>query len=214
MHESPWLNLWIYPEEIDYPRAEPLASDWHNLEASVRSTDEAWDLPESLSGRDGPIVYLSLGSLASGDVELMQGLIDSLAETPYRVVVSMGPQHEELRLAPNMTGGEFLPQASILPQADVVITHGGNNTVTESLYYGKPMVVLPVFWDQYDNAQRIHETGFGIRLDTYGHEPKELPAAVDRLLADEPLKQRPAALSVRLQAAPGTVRAADLIEKV
>ena len=133
----------------------------------------------------------------------MQGLIDSLADTPYRVVVSMGPQHEGLQLAGNMIGAEFLPQASILPQVDLVITHGGNNTITESLYYGKPMVVLPVFWDQYDNAQRIHETGFGIRLDTYGHEPAELAAAADRLLADEALRERLTTLSRRLQAAPG-----------
>jgi UDP:flavonoid glycosyltransferase YjiC (YdhE family) len=111
-----------------------------------------------------------------------------------------------------MTGEEFLPQTSILPQVDAVITHGGNNTVTESLYFGKPMVLLPVFWDQYDNAQRMDETGFGIRLDTYGHDPAELPAAVERLLGDEALGKRLAALSQRLQAAPGTERAADLIE--
>ena len=214
MHESPWLNLWIYPAEIDYARAQPLGPGWHNLEASVRSTDDAWTLPESLASQEGPLVYLSLGSLASGDVELMQGLIDSLADTPYRVVVSMGPQHEALQLAGNMIGAEFLPQASILPQVDLVITHGGNNTVTESLYYGKPMVVLPVFWDQYDNAQRIHETGFGIRLDTYGHEPAELAAAADRLLADEALRERLTTMSRRLQAAPGTARAAELIEQV
>ena len=85
-----------------------------------------------------------------------------------------------------MVGAEFLPQTSILPQVDVVITHGGNNTVTESLYFGKPMVVLPLFWDQHDNAQRLDETGLGIRLDTYGHAPDELSAALDRLLADEP----------------------------
>jgi MGT family glycosyltransferase len=213
MDESPWLNLWIYPAEIDYVRAVPLAGGWHNLEASVRTTDAAWDVPEPLASRDGPVVYLSLGSLASGDVELMQGLIDSLADTPYRVIVSKGPQHEEIALAENMTGEEFLPQASILPLVDLVITHGGNNTVTESLYHGTPMVVLPVFWDQYDNAQRIHETGFGVRLDTYGHEPAQLRAAIDGLLSDDRLRARLGALSDRLRAAPGTVRAADLIEQ-
>jgi MGT family glycosyltransferase len=210
VHSSPALNLWIYPDEVDYARAKPLDGTWHNLEASVRTTDSPWEPPAA----DGPLVYLSLGSLASGDVELMRGLIAALADSPYRVIVSKGPQHEELELPDNMTGEEFLPQTSILPHVDAVITHGGNNTVTESLYFGKPMVLLPVFWDQYDNAQRMHETGFGIRLDTYGHDPAELPAAVGRLLADAATRARLDALSTRLRAAPGTERAADLIEEL
>ena len=66
-----------------------------------------------------------------------------------------------------------------------MITHGGNNTVTESLHFGKPMVVLPLFWDQYDNAQRMDELGFGVRLATYDFADEELIGAVDGLLADE-----------------------------
>jgi MGT family glycosyltransferase len=214
IHESPFLNLWLYPDEVDYARREPLAGNWHNLQASVRATDEDWSLPEPLASGEGPIVYLSLGSLASGDLPLMQGLIDSLADAPYRVIVSMGPQHDELELAPNMVGEEFLPQTSVLPQVDLVVTHGGNNTVTESLYFGKPMVVLPVFWDQHDNAQRIDETGYGKRLGTYAHEAGELTAAIDELLGDAALRQRLDATSQRLQADPGTTRAADLLERL
>ena len=210
IHTSPDLNLYLYPREADYDRANPLGGNWHNLESSVRTTDAPWEVPAELDGSD-PLVYLSLGSLASGDVELMQGLIASLADRPYRVIVSLGPQHDQLELAANMTGAEFLPQTSILPQVDVVITHGGNNTVTECFHFGKPMVLLPVFWDQHDNAQRVHETGFGIRLSTYGHEPGELPAALDTLLADGSLRARLASVSTRLQAAPGTQRAAAKI---
>ena len=169
---------------------------------------EPWEPPPG----DGKLVYLSLGSLGSADVELMQGLIDTLADAPYRVVVSMGPQHDQLRLAPNMTGAEFLPQTQILPQVDVVVCHGGNNTVTECFWFGRPMVVLPLFWDQYDNAQRVHETGFGVRLDTYAHAPAELTGAIDRLLADEALHARLATTSKRLQSRPGTVAAADRIQ--
>ena len=172
----------------------------------------SWELPEPLASGDGPLVYLSLGSLGSADVELMRTLIESLGDSRYRVIVSKGPQHEELELAPNMVGEEFLPQTSILPQVDLVITHGGNNTVTECLHFGKPMVVLPLFWDQYDNAQRIDETGFGFRLATYEHDAFELRNAIDRLLADEPLAAHLDAMSRRLQSAPGTERAADLIE--
>jgi MGT family glycosyltransferase len=180
----------------------------------VRTTDAPWELPPVLAEREGPLVYLSLGSLGSADVELMQRLVDTLAEAPYRVIVSKGPQHELLRMPATMTGEEFLPQTSILPQVDAVITHGGNNTVTECLHFGKPMVVLPLFWDQYDNAQRVQETGFGQRLDTYGHAPEELLAAVDRLLLDSAVGERLAAVSARLQAHGGTERAAERIEAV
>jgi MGT family glycosyltransferase len=214
IHTSPWGNLWLYPREVDYSRERPLAGTWHNIESSVRATDAEWSLPEAVGSGDDPLIYLSLGSLGSADVGLMRSLIATLAEAPYRVIVSMGPQHAELELAPNMTGEEFLPQASILPQVELVITHGGNNTVTECLHFGKPMVLLPLFWDQYDNAQRIDETGFGTRLDTYAHEPAELVDAIGTLLADRPLRDRLDAISGRLRAAPGTERAAGLIESL
>ncbi|HEY1594618.1 MAG TPA: nucleotide disphospho-sugar-binding domain-containing protein [Thermoleophilaceae bacterium] len=214
MHESPWLNLSLYPAEVDYARERPLGPTWHNLEASVRDTDAPWEPPPRFVALNGPRVYLSLGSLGSADVELMRALIVSLAASRYRVVVSKGPQHDQLELPDNMVGEEFLPQTSVLPHMDVVITHGGNNTVTECLWFGKPMVVLPLFWDQYDNAQRIHETGFGIRLDTYTHEPEELHNAIETLLADGALRRRLAELSGRLQQQPGTVKAADLIEQL
>ena len=95
-----------------------------------------------------------------------------------------------------------------------MITHGGNNTTGEALHHGKPMVVLPIFWDQYDNAQRIHETGFGVRLSTYECTAEQLTRAVDGLLADAALRSRLAAMARRLQSSSGTVVAADLIERL
>jgi UDP:flavonoid glycosyltransferase YjiC (YdhE family) len=111
-----------------------------------------------------------------------------------------------------MVGAEFLPQTRILPLVDVVITHGGNNTTTEALHFGKPMVVLPLFWDQHDNAQRIDETGLGVRLDTYSCSKAELDSAIDRLAYDEGLPARLDALSSQIRSRNGVRRAADLIE--
>jgi MGT family glycosyltransferase len=211
IHESPFLNLYLYPAAADYERTRPLGPAWNRLGSCVRRVDL---VPGHVEGPGRAVLYLSLGSLGSADVELMQRLIDTLGQTDYFVVASMGPQHKELRLPPNMTGEEFLPQPAILPQVDVVITHGGNNTVTESLHFGKPMVVLPLFWDQHDNAQRMHELGLGRRLDTYGHEPGELIEAIESLLADPLLPRRLSDISGRLQAEPGTANAAGQIESL
>src|SRR3954465_428823 len=89
-----------------------------------------------------------------------------------------------------MVGAQMLPQTKVIPQVDLVISHGGNNTVTETLHFGKPLIVLPLFWDQYENAQRIDELGFGVRLDPYAFADDELTGAVDRLLADTELRNK------------------------
>ncbi|TMK73303.1 MAG: glycosyltransferase [Actinobacteria bacterium] len=213
IHESPALNLFLYPEEADYSRARRLGPTWHRLDSCVRATEDEWPELAAFEG-DGLLVYLSLGSLGSADVDLMRRLVATLADSPHRFVVSKGPQHDRYELADNMRGAEFLPQTTILRHVDLVITHGGNNTVTECFHFGKPMIVLPLFWDQYDNAQRVDELGLGVRLDTYGHEPDELRGAVERLLADDSLRARMRPIAERLRASPGTVRAAELIEDV
>jgi MGT family glycosyltransferase len=208
---SPWLNLYIYPRELDYHRATSLPGRWLGLESCVRAEQATFSPPVG----EGPLVYLSLGSLGAADIELMQSLIDSLApQSDLRITVSLGPQHDQLTVPERFAAAEYLPQTEVLRHADVVITHGGNNTVTESVHFSCPMVVLPLFWDQHDNAQRVHERGLGVRLDTYAHESEQLIEAVRALLQDQPLKARLSAIASRLQANPGTHRAASEIERV
>ena len=212
--ESPYLNLYSYPAEADYRREQPLGPTWHRLDSTVRAPEAIWQFPDHLAERDGALIYLSLGSLGSADVGLMQRLVDLLATTEHRVIVSKGPLADQITLHDNQVGEAFLPQPAILPQVDLVITHGGNNTVTEAFHHGKPMIVLPLFWDQVDNAQRVEETGFGRRLSTYGFRDEELTDAIDELLADERLASRLGTMSTRVKASSGTARAAALIERV
>ena len=136
--------------------------------ACARPTSD-YALPAEVADRpdDSALIYLSLGSLGGADVELMQRLVDVLGTTRHRFIVSKGPQADQITLPDNMVGAQMLPQTKVIPQVDLVISHGGNNTMTETLHFGKPLIVLPLFWDQYENAQRIDELGFGVRLDTY-----------------------------------------------
>ena len=213
IHEGD-LNLYVYPQELDYVADRPLGPAWHRLESSVRRTDTPIELPPMLTDRpeNSALIYFSLGSLGSADVKLMRRVISALAQTPHRYIVSKGPLHEELVLAPNMWGAEFLPQTAILPLVDLVITHGGNNTTTEAMHFGVPMIVLPLFWDQYDNAQRVDETGFGVRLDPYRFTDSQIQKAIRQLLSDQELRARLDAAAERIQSADGLVKAADLIE--
>lgn len=216
IHESEAANLYVYPTEADYTDVRPLNDTWHRMDSSVRETDDNYQLPEKVRNRPegSALIYLSLGSLGSADVALMKRLVDVLGKTPHRFIVSKGPQHDEFELADNMVGAEFLPQTTIINQVDLVITHGGNNTTTESLHFGKPMIVLPLFWDQYDNAQRIHELGFGIRLDTYAFTDKEMLGALDTLLGDHDLRQKLATQGEHIRARDGLSVGANVIESV
>jgi UDP:flavonoid glycosyltransferase YjiC (YdhE family) len=212
-YDSPWLNLYLYPAEADYQRSEPLGPTWHRLDSTVRTGVEPFDVDERVPG-EGKVIYLSLGSLGCMDVGLMQRLIDVLGRTEHRAIVSMGPLHDQMKLGERMYGEQFLPQPSILPQCDLLITHGGNNTIGEGFNFGLPMIVLPLFWDQYDNAQRVDELGFGRRLPSYTWDDDELIGAVDDLLEKGDLRERMRGIADRLQREPSRVKGADLIERV
>ncbi len=209
-------NLYVYPMEADYVADRPLDSTWVRMDSSVRETDADYQVPAQVADRPpySALIYLSLGSLGGADVELMRRLIDVLGSTEHRFIVSKGPQADRIALPDNMVGEQMLPQTKIIPQVDLVISHGGNNTVTESLHFGKPLVVLPLFWDQYENAQRIDELGFGIRLDTYTFTDDELVGAVDTVLADTALRERMASMGEAIRARDGLRVGADVIERV
>ncbi len=214
VHVSEHLNLYTYPEIIDYTARRPLGPTWTRVDSSVRGTDASLELPEPLRSGDGALIYLSLGSLGSADTGLMRRLVDILATTRHRFIVSKGPLADDYGLPDNMWGAAQVPQTSVLPLVDLVITHGGNNTVTECFHFAKPMIVLPLFWDQYDNAQRVHETGFGRRLATYDFADEELTGAIEELLADQALRSRLSEIGTVIRSRDGVVAAAKAIEAV
>ena len=215
VHEGD-LNLYLYPAVADYTDRRPLGRTWHRLDSSVRATDAPFEVPASIARSADPeskLVYLSLGSLGSADVGLMQRLVAVLAHTKHRFIVSKGPLADEYELPANMWGEAQVPQTNVLPHVDLVITHGGNNTTTEAFHFGKPMIVLPLFWDQYDNAQRMDELDFGVRLATYAFTDEQMDAALAHVLSPE-VRAAAEARGAAIRARDGLVRGADVIEQV
>lgn len=125
-----------------------------------------------------------------------------------------GPLHDQITLADNMFGQPSLSQTKLLQMFDLVVHHGGNNTTTETLAWGKPAIVLPLFLDQFDNATRVAETGYGIRLNPFTVSESGLLDAVEGILSDEDVQERCRVAGERIRAAKNTEKAADLFEEV
>jgi UDP:flavonoid glycosyltransferase YjiC (YdhE family) len=222
---SPYLNLYLCPDELDYTDIRPRPDKWHNIDWLMREEKESdgkeFDLAkefgsqwENIKARDDKVIYLSMGSIGAADVRLMKRLVGILSGSPHRIIVSKGPLGDEYELASNMVGKNHVPQTKILPLVDCVITHGGNNTLTETLYHGKPMIVMPIFADQYDNAQRMVEKKLGERCDPYYCGEKELLDKIEKLLLSVSLKERLDVMGARMQQSSSKERAVELIEKL
>ncbi len=212
--DSTYLNIYMYPKELDYQQYQPVPKNWFRLDHSVRKTLETFEIPEQLKKNPGKLVFLSLGSFGCVDLELMTRITGMLSKSEHRFIVSKGPLHDKYELPDNMWGQRFLPQTAILPLVDLVITHGGNNTVTEAFYFGKPMLVLPLFADQFDNAQRVMEKGFGVRINPFSCSEEELIGSLDQLLSDESLKQKMIEISHRIQNSDRIIRCVEKLENI
>ncbi len=210
---SPWLNLLLYPEPVAFKRRHPLdPKRFQYLEGCVR-TDDPYEVPHFAANAEAPLLYISFGSLGAGDVDLLKRIIAALARLPYRALVNVGDYLDRYEAPPpNVHLASWYPQPSVIPQVDAVIHHGGNNSFTECLYFGKPALILPYVWDGHDNATRVAETGHGLKLHRYDWTEDELAAAIDRLLTDPVMKARLAATSAHMRREKGTEKAARLLD--
>ncbi len=208
---SPFLNLILYPEPVKFARREPLdPARFQYLEGCVRQ-DEPYELPV-FPGEAHPLVYVSFGSLGCGDVPTLQRLIAALGKLRVRALVNVGEYAARYGdVPPNVILDRWFPQPSVIPQVEAVIHHGGNNTFTECLYFGKPAIIMPYVWDGHDNATRVQETGHGLKIHRSYWTEGELEAAVQRVLTDQTMAARLADTSARMRSSPGPAKAAQLI---
>ncbi len=212
---SPWMNLMLYPEPVAFARSQPLDPvRFQYLEGCVRN-EEPYTVPQFAANNDKPLLYISFGSLGSGDTDLLKRIIKTISALPYRALVNVGDYKDEYTdIPPNVIIDSWFPQPSVIPQVDAVIHHGGNNSFTECLYFGKPAIIMPYVWDGHDNATRVEETGHGFKLDRYQWTDAEMAQKLDACLSDPALKTKLAATSEHMQGADGRQKAAKLLDGI
>jgi MGT family glycosyltransferase len=210
---SPYLNLLLYPEAVKFRRSEQLdPARFQYLEGCVRQ-EEPYTLPSFGKNADKPAVYVSFGSLGCGDIVTLQRLIDALGRLPVRALVNVGANLDAYTHVPaNVVPDKWFPQPSVIPQVDAVIHHGGNNTFTECLYFGKPSIIMPYVWDGHDNATRVHESGHGIKMHRNRWTLDELSRNLQTILNDASMKQRLAEISLQMHKQAAPARAALLLD--
>jgi len=212
---SPFLNLLLYPEPVKFSRAKPLdPARFQYLEGCVRK-EAPYQVPTFGRNNDGPLLYISFGSLGAGDTNLLKRLIVMVGRSRLRALVNVGDYKDQYDDIPgNVIIENWFPQPSVIPQVDCVIHHGGNNSFTECLYFGKPAIIMPYVWDGHDNAMRVEETGHGFRSPRYDWDDAALVAKIETCLRDPAMKARLDATSAHMQARNGPKKAADLLEKL
>ncbi|HEX6524785.1 MAG TPA: nucleotide disphospho-sugar-binding domain-containing protein [Streptosporangiaceae bacterium] len=159
-------------------------------------------------------LLISLGTLngAAGE-RFFRVVIDALAglAKELQVVITGAPLDE----APEyVLLADHVPQLALLPHMSAVVSHGGHNTVCETLAHGLPLVVTPIRDDQPIIAQQVADAGAGIRLRFGRLRASELRNAIRAVLDDPSYRNAAGRVRDSFAAAGGAAAAADHLEKL
>jgi len=149
---------------FDFPAAVPENVRYVGpiLDDPAWAAGEAWTPPAG----EGPLVLVAMSSTFQNHVECLQRIADALGSLPVRGLVTTGPavSPDAIRAPANVTVIATAPHREVLPEADLVVTHGGHGTVIKALAAGLPLVILHHGRDQPGNAVRVTARGAGIAV--------------------------------------------------
>jgi MGT family glycosyltransferase len=167
---------------------------------------------ERLEGQ--PTLFISLGTVFNNRPDFFKLCFHAFGHQPWHVVLAHGKHVDEAALGAvpqNFLLAPYVPQLEVLQQASVFVTHGGMNSVMESLYFGVPMVVIPQMREQEITAQRCAELGLGIALDNDNLTAEKLRTAVEQVHHTPTFREHVHAMRQAARAAGGYQRAVDAI---
>ncbi|KAH9423416.1 hypothetical protein DERP_003695 [Dermatophagoides pteronyssinus] len=216
--QSPYLNLYQYPRELDYIdcidisierycrvdsfcRHSKFFNDDNNDDSEQQRLLLEKITKKQQQNGSGKLIYLSLGSMGSCNLDLMQRLIGILSKTKHTYLISTGMVNDQLKLDSNMFGQSYLPQIWLFSKLniDLAIIHGGNNSLCETFEYGIPCLIMPLFYDQFLNARRVEEKQLGRSIDPFNFDDNQLINLIDQMLNDDRLNKKMKIISQRIQ---------------
>ncbi|EDV93632.1 UDP-glucosyltransferase 2 [Drosophila grimshawi] len=157
------------------------------------------DINQFIESSPDGVIYFSLGTnIKSKDlpVETKDTLLKVFSGLKQRVLWKF--EDDQLPNKPdNVLISKWFPQPDILahPKVKLFITHGGLLSTIESIYFGKPVLGLPVFFDQFMNVKHAARKGFGLSLDLLNLKQSELEQTINTLLTTPSYRQAASTLS-------------------
>ena len=221
---SPYAQISQLVPEFDFPRADlPAVCHYVGSLARSRVADEAAFPWNRLDGRK--LIYASLGTVSratKANTRVYRTIAEACAGLEAQLVLAFGKWSEKApdwrELVGELPGDplivDFAPQLLLLQRADLMITHGGQNTVLEAIHAGVPMIALPRGADQPALAARIEHAGIGLRDSFHRPDANRLRAKIRRVLSDKAFRQRMAEVRAAVVSAGGASYAADVAERV
>lgn len=170
---------------------------------------------DRIEKKEQKMVYISMGTVNNDMVPLYKQFLSAFVDTNYQVIMSVGSltSVSELGTLPdNISVFPSVDQIAVLQKADVFISHCGMNSVSESLYFGVPLLMLPQTSEQAGVAERVSQLGAGIKLT--GTDAASVINATEKILADGGYKLHAAEIAAGFRRCSGAKGAADKILQV
>ncbi|MEH7372432.1 macrolide family glycosyltransferase, partial [Priestia megaterium] len=205
----------VYTSKLYQPHAEKFDESFIFVGPSIapRKDVEAFPLEDITSDK---LIFISMGTVFNQQPELYVTCFEAFRESQATVILSVGKQ-TDIRLfnnvPPNFIVRNYVPQLEILQLAELFITHGGMNSSSEGLYFGIPLLVIPVMGDQPIVAKRIEELGAGLQLNRLKLDAVTLRNTAEQVLSNPSFKERSLEIGKSLKEAGGYKKAVEAILK-
>ena len=219
---SLWAQLWPRAGSVfiaSLPELEgpgtPLPAEFTYI-GGIFDPDPA-ELPNDVAelvGRNGPpTVVASLSTTYMHQEAQLAAAVAALDGLRGVITLGSGIESDELNTGDYVVVTRWAPHETLLPHADVVVTHAGHGTVMAALAAGVPLVCMPMGRDQHGNAEQVARLGAGICIDASAN-PGQLRAAIDHVLEDVTYRASARRLATSALQLGGAGRLIDHIEAV